>query len=81
MKNMTDYEPARVPPPAKIILRELAARIGQNTYQLDEVLFHICLDGGAIDEDAAAILADAFGTTPELWLALQAGYDESGLPK
>lgn len=72
--------PARPTSPGMILSRELSVR-GWNWTTLAELsgvpsltLTEIAQGTGKITPDIAACLADVFGTSSDLWLALETGY-------
>ena len=78
---MTDCEPARVPHPAEIIRRELAVRMNRAEHEIKlmddfiTALYNVVVERKAIGMSMAADFSSVFGTTPGIWLALQAEYN------
>ena len=80
---MTNRMPAEVFPPGEFIQEELEARewtqvdlghiLGRNARLVNEIIN----SKRGISPETAKDLAAAFGTSPQLWLNLQAGYDLS----
>ncbi len=76
-----DLKPAIVPPPGRILVRELKAR-GWTQKQLSEVLGRpaqvvneIVKGKKGVTPETSAELSAAFGTPPDFWYRLQAEYD------
>ncbi|RLC89565.1 MAG: addiction module antidote protein, HigA family [Chloroflexi bacterium] len=72
--------PARVPPPGRIIRRELEARgwtqkdLADIMGRPEQTISQIVTARKQITSDTALQLAAAFGTSPDLWLGLEADY-------
>ena len=79
--NARNRTPAAVHP-GEILDSEFLAELGMSQYRLAQSIHvpprrinEIVLGKRAISADTALRLARFFGTTPEFWMNLQAGYD------
>lgn len=76
---MADFPHAH---PGDVLREDYLAPLGMSQYALAQALgvsqlriSEICRGKRAITADTALRLARYFGTTPEFWLGMQAGYD------
>lgn len=80
MKNSMSLIPAMVPPPGESIQEELAARgwtqrqLAKKTGRPLQAINEIIRARRQITAPMALALAEAFGTSPELWLGLEMRY-------